>query len=261
MILHGDVREVVRKPRHRDPPDIETGRHPGYGHARRGPLSQESKCRLDGVDERLTEPWSLFVVPGRCGVELRCGLCREPDRQAHRVSLLRNRSRSIGHGSPASSPDRARRARLSSSSAQARWRASASSTAGSSRLARSSAATVARAPAGSVSASRRIASESIDIITSVLVTTDEYPGQRGCRPVQPPSLRCWARGPERSDEAMSAGARVLVLVSARRNPVAAPLPCQVGPSVTLFDVEAVGLSRSASFPSSGQARRRRPLDC
>lgn len=184
MILDGDVREMVRKSRHRNPPDVETRRDRRYRHARSWPLSHKSECRRDGVDERLTEARPLFVIPGRRGVELRCGLRGEPDRQAHRVSLLRNRSCSIGHGSPASSPDRARRARCSSSSAQAAWTASASSTVGSSRLARSSAATVARARAGSVSASRRIASESIDITTRVVVTTNEHLASSR-EPVQP----------------------------------------------------------------------------
>lgn len=185
VILDGDVREMVWKSRHRNPPDIETRRDRRHRHARSRPLSHKSECGRDRIDERLTEARPMFVVPGRRGVELRCGLRGEPDRQAHRVSLLRNRSCSIGHGSPASSPDRARRARCSSSSAQAAWTESASSTAGSSRLARSSAATVARARAGRVSASRRIASESIDITTSVMVTADEHRAS-GIVPVQPP---------------------------------------------------------------------------
>lgn len=69
VILHGHVREVVRKSGHRDPPDIETRCDPRTRLAQSRPLSQESDGRFDGIDQRVAEAGSLLVVPGGSVVE------------------------------------------------------------------------------------------------------------------------------------------------------------------------------------------------
>ena len=167
VVLSDEVGDVIRKARHRRAANVEIRRNTGNQRSGTWLVGELTDGRIDGIDERRAETWTLVVVPCGRRIQFSGGLRRESNRHAHRSSLLRSRSRSLGHASPASSPESARRARCSSSSAHATDTAAGSVMTGSSRLARSSAATSARSRDGRVSASRSTASASIDIRSSV----------------------------------------------------------------------------------------------
>ena len=64
VVLDGDVREVVGKSGHRDPPDIEIRCDPSDRLAQSRPLGQETHSPFDRIDQCLAEAGSLNVVPG-----------------------------------------------------------------------------------------------------------------------------------------------------------------------------------------------------
>ena len=128
----------------------------GTGDPASGQRATRLSVRSTGVEEFGAETGPLVAVPEGSFEQFSGGLRFCAKRSTHRLAKrLAMRERTSGQGSPAESAASTRRARLSTSRAQAACTAAESSVTGSSRLASSSAATVARSSGGRASASRR----------------------------------------------------------------------------------------------------------
>lgn len=77
------VGDVIRETGYRRSPNVQIRRDPGDRRARPWPIGEPGDRRLDRIDERRAETWTLVVVPGRCCVEFGSGFRRESNGQTH----------------------------------------------------------------------------------------------------------------------------------------------------------------------------------